>query len=346
MSRAQQHTCAVESEKELTAKFTWTTAQGNAAGVTITNPCAHIDLCANVTCPAADGCHTEGQCVAGLCTTPAAADGTECESGVCSNGVCGTSVFVSQSVLHAASTCSANAGVLAVETPDEWLNAMVSERKSTLGRYRRKLSVAPKYRKLSTQVDASANTQSSSNCDPRHGACPGYDQMYCNQPFSLNYRETAVYSTHCCSDIGSMSIFFSTTSTQNKVMVKFHKLNGANGEFDFQNGGVNYADPVCRTSEDTNMLTQHDFDTIAPLYDENSLVDVDTKKYDAFGYPFAEKVMSVQFVLDNVLEAQGCTTPQDRRRKLSSDLSDGFAACYLFRGWTTYQCDIELGLDR
>ena len=101
---------------------------------------------------------------------------------------------------------------------------MVSERKSTLGRYRRKLTQEHS-RKLSTEVSASANAQSSSNCDPRHGACPGYDQMYCNQPFSLNYRETAVYSTHCCSDIGSMSIFFSTTSTQNKVMVKFHKLN-------------------------------------------------------------------------------------------------------------------------
>ena len=71
VARRRQQAGAGESEKGLVAKFTWTTAQGNAAGVTITNPCAHIDLCANVTCPAADACHTEGQCVAGLCTTPA-----------------------------------------------------------------------------------------------------------------------------------------------------------------------------------------------------------------------------------------------------------------------------------
>merc|ERR1719230_975172 len=86
---------------------------------------------------------------------------------------------------------------------------------------------------------------------------------------------------------------------------------------------------------------------IAPLFDEDSLVDVDTKKYDAFGYPFAEKVMSVQFVLENVMGATGCTTPHDRRRMVGRQLSEGsYAACYLFRGYTTYQCDAAIGAPK
>ena len=54
--------------------------------------------------------------------------------------------------------------------------------------------------------------------------CPGYDQMFCSEPFALNYRETAVYATHCCSELNAMSIFYQTSSVRNKVMVKFHKL--------------------------------------------------------------------------------------------------------------------------
>jgi hypothetical protein len=61
--RAQQHTCALNSES-VEARVTWMTPQGHRAGHRIKEPCTRLDLCAGVSCPAIDECHTDGVCVA------------------------------------------------------------------------------------------------------------------------------------------------------------------------------------------------------------------------------------------------------------------------------------------
>merc|ERR1719181_2311936 len=68
------------------------------------------------------------------------------------------------------------------------------------------------------------------------------------------------------------------------------------------------------------------------MFDANSVVDVDTRRYDAFGYPFGEKAMSAEFVLDN-LAATGCSVPKARRLG-----TEGYSPCILFRGWKSYTC--------
>ena len=40
------------------------------------------------------------------------------------------------------------------------------------------------------------------------------------------------------------------------------------------------------------MLTWQDFDTVAPMFDEGSALAIDTRRYDAFGYPYGEGVMA------------------------------------------------------
>ncbi|MGI5865233.1 MAG: S1 family peptidase [Myxococcales bacterium] len=61
------------------------------------NPCTHSDACAvgvctgqQVVCEAQDECHEAGVCdpAQGGCTSPQAADGTECSAGVCKAGAC------------------------------------------------------------------------------------------------------------------------------------------------------------------------------------------------------------------------------------------------------------------
>ena len=213
--RAQQHTCALNSES-VQAHVTWKTPQGHRAGHRINEPCTRLDLCAGVSCPAIDECHTEGVCVAGLCTTPK------------KEGACGVTAFVAQPVLAAAAECP---GAVEVDA----LSLAIPDRKEKLGELRRSLSATAARRALSVAKAPAADE--TGVCDPRTGVCPGYDQMFCSEPFALNYRETAVYATHCCSELNSMSIFYQTSSVRNKVMVKYHKMQD---EFVFQAGGVNY----------------------------------------------------------------------------------------------------------
>ena len=83
------------------------------------------------------------------------------------------------------------------------------------------------------------------------------------------------------------------------------------------------------------MLTWQDFDTVAPMFDEGSALAIDTRRYDAFGYPYGEGVMSAEFVLaaDDV---KGCTVPKaegsGRRLGYSS------ASCFIFQGMATFAC--------
>ena len=183
------------------------------AGHRIKEPCTKLDLCAGVSCPAIDECHTDGVCVAGLCTTPK------------KEGACGVTAFVAQPVLAAAAECP---GAVEVDA----LSIAIPDRKEKLGELRRSLSATAARRALSVAKAPAADE--ASTCDPRTGVCPGYDQMFCSEPFALNYRETAVYATHCCSELNSMSIFYQTSSVRNKVMVKYHKMQD---EFVFQAGG-------------------------------------------------------------------------------------------------------------
>ena len=102
-----QHTCALNSES-VQARVTWATPQGHRAGHSIKEPCTRLDLCAGVSCPAIDECHTEGVCVAGLCTTPK------------KEGACGVTAFVAQPVLAAAAECpgAVEVDALSLAIPD------------------------------------------------------------------------------------------------------------------------------------------------------------------------------------------------------------------------------------
>jgi hypothetical protein len=101
---------------------------GNAntvADACVAGACHGTDLCANVTCTAADQCHVAGSCdhQTGACSNPAAADGVQCSDGnantvgdACQGGFClGTDLCmnvtcVAQDQCHAAGNCNYQTG--------------------------------------------------------------------------------------------------------------------------------------------------------------------------------------------------------------------------------------------
>jgi hypothetical protein len=104
-------------EQATTGARTFNTSEAASAGARPTLEVCYTNLCVGVVCQPSDQCHVAGTCdpTTGLCSNPAASDGTTCDDGdlcttgdVCTGGACGGSpvVCTPSDQCHTAGTCN------------------------------------------------------------------------------------------------------------------------------------------------------------------------------------------------------------------------------------------------